>query len=173
MNLILEDITGSILQAIELLESIEPGLYTKTAPPVYFSGIGAHLRHNIDHYHCFLSGATSGRIDYDARNRDVRLERDRIVALELLRGAMADFSQLGAEALDQAVEVKVDCGRHAGWSRSTIRRELQFLLSHTVHHYAVIAMICHLNGHEPGAGFGVAPSTLKYRETLQSRACAR
>jgi hypothetical protein len=57
------------------------------------------------------------------------------------------------------------------WSRSTAARELQFLVSHTVHHYALIAFILRANGIDPGADFGVAPSTLAHRKSQQS--CAR
>jgi hypothetical protein len=38
-------------------------------------------------------------------------------------------------------------------------RELGMLLSHTVHHYALIAMLLRARGIEPPADFGVAPST--------------
>jgi hypothetical protein len=50
----------------------------------------------------------------------------------------------------------------ACWGRSSAERELQFLLSHTVHHYALIALMLRTQGYEPGAEFGVAPSTLAY-----------
>jgi hypothetical protein len=43
-------------------------------------------------------------------------------------------------------------------------RELQFLLSHTVHHYALMALILRLQGFNPAAEFGVAPSTLQHWE---------
>jgi hypothetical protein len=48
------------------------------------------------------------------------------------------------------------------WTRSSIARELQSLLSHTVHHYALIAIALRLQGIEPSAEFGVAPSTLEH-----------
>ena len=56
------------------------------------------------------------------------------------------------------------------WSGSTVRRELQFLLSHSIHHYALIATICHANGFPVPEGFGVAPSTLRYRRQQDERA---
>jgi hypothetical protein len=78
----------------------------------------------------------------------------------------------------RALNVLVDCGesRERVLSASTALRELQFLVSHTVHHYAVIALILRARGLEPGPDFGVAPSTLKYEQetSLQARAaCAR
>jgi hypothetical protein len=49
-----------------------------------------------------------------------------------------------------------------GWSNSSLARELEYLLSHTIHHYALIALALRLQGFEPGEEFGVAPSTLAY-----------
>ena len=56
------------------------------------------------------------------------------------------------------------------WTASSLDRELQSLISHTVHHYALIAMLLRVSGRQPAADFGVAPSTLRYWE--ESRACA-
>ena len=53
-------------------------------------------------------------------------------------------------------------GEEQQWSRSTLRRELQFLLSHTIHHFALIGLLLSFHGVEPGEEFGVAPSTLKH-----------
>ena len=173
MASILLDITGSVQQAIVLLEGLPEELFTRVDPPAYGSSIGAHLRHNIDHYHSFCQGAVDGRIDYDHRNRDPRLERELSLAKTILSGVISDLSNLDGKDLDHRVEVKMDCGDHSEWSTSSIRRELQFLLSHTVHHYAVIGMICQLQGHCPPEDFGVAPSTLKYRRAQQKlKACA-
>jgi hypothetical protein len=43
-----------------------------------------------------------------------------------------------------------------------VGRELQYLLSHTIHHYAIIGSILRAQGVEPGPDFGVAPSTLRH-----------
>ena len=56
-------------------------------------------------------------------------------------------------------------------SRSTLHRELQFLVGHSVHHFALIALILRQEGFDPGREFGVAPSTLahwKREETLSA-----
>jgi uncharacterized damage-inducible protein DinB len=47
-----------------------------------------------------------------------------------------------------------------------VGRELQFLASHTLHHYALIAALLRLQGVEPGEEFGVAPGTLEHRRRL-------
>ena len=78
------------------------------------------------------------------------------------------------EEADKAVSVRLDgSSTHADpepWSQSTIRRELQYLQAHTVHHYALIAFILRLQGREPAASFGVAPSTLRHRKAAADTA---
>jgi hypothetical protein len=57
------------------------------------------------------------------------------------------------------------------WSDSSAGRELQFLISHTVHHYAVVAILLRLQGCDAAAenpDFGVAPSTLAHRKETGS-----
>ena len=61
----------------------------------------------------------------------------------------------------------LDCGEDCGNpSSSTLGRELQFLVSHTVHHFAIIGAICHRMDIELAPTFGIAPSTLKHRKAL-------
>ena len=43
--------------------------------------------------------------------------------------------------------------------RSTLRRELAFVISHTVHHQALIAMLLAVAGLQVPESFGLAPST--------------
>src|SRR5262245_48733230 len=45
------------------------------------SPIGAHFRHVLEHYQAFLGGLAEGRVDYDARPRDRRLEEDQEIAM--------------------------------------------------------------------------------------------
>ena len=71
---------------------------------------------------------------------------------------------------DTSLKVKMD---HGGpdipWSQSSAPRELQFLISHTVHHFALIKVALRDGPRSVGDDFGVAPSTLSYRS---GRACA-
>jgi hypothetical protein len=45
---------------------------------------------------------------------------------------------------------------------SSTGRELQTLSSHTIHHFALIAMTLRVLGHKVDRDFGMAPSTLRY-----------
>lgn len=167
-----EDNLAFLQQARDLVSRLSDEVYARTGHPVFGSGVGAHVRHVLDHYSKLLAGLPGGRIDYDAREREVAIETERAAALDRLDAIMAGLREL-QQAPDRAIEVKMDCGDQSDvqrwWSQSTIRRELQFLISHTVHHYALIRLILKIQGIDAGPQFGVAPSTLRHHAQL---ACA-
>ena len=87
-NLIFENI-HFLKQGISLLQNISDELYSNNDHPYFTSGAGKHMRHILDHYLSFLAGS-SGKIDYDARTRDPRLESERMYAIarmtDIIRG---------------------------------------------------------------------------------------
>lgn len=155
------------------MEQIDDALYVNNDHRYFRSGAGRHMRHILDHYLSFLD-ARDGRINYDARQRDSRLERDRAYAIAAARQLIERLQEFGDDLqnVDAAVQVNSNQGDHRGegaaWSSSTRQRELQFLLSHTVHHYALIALTLRIQGVEPPERFGVAPSTLRYETARTS-----
>lgn len=52
------------------------------------------------------------------------------------------------------------------WHTSSVGRELQFLVNHTVHHFAMIRGICQRAGNELDPDFGMALSTLRHHREL-------
>ena len=175
MDTILEDSITCLKQGVRLLKSMTGEVYTFKSPDTLNSTVGGHFRHNIDHYKSFLGGLPSAEIDYDDRERDFGLETDPAEALREMELLLGKLENLDGIDLEMPVRIKLDCGSEPSepWSRSTGRRELQFLLSHTVHHYALIAMICRMRGFDPEEAFGVAPSTLKHRQQAATvPACA-
>lgn len=149
-----------------------PGL-PQTARDAFARGaVGAHFRHVLDHYESFLSGLEAGRVDYDRRERERELERDPELARQRLESCAARLEQLVASGLDCAVVVlTASAPGRVREARSSLGRELQFLASHTVHHYALIAVLVRLWGVAPDDDFGVAPSTLAYEQGAAR--CAR
>lgn len=172
---LVEDNVALLRQGVAVLEALPDGLYAAEEARVSSSGIGGHVRHCIDYYACLLRGLDGGRVDYDRRERDERLERDRDYALARMRALIEELRALPATDAEPPLQVKMDCGledeERAPWSRSSLPRELHALISHTVHHYALVAVMLRLQGQEPPAEFGVAPSTLRHWEERQ--ACAR
>lgn len=150
-------------QGLELVEKIDDASYARPVEGISRTGIGGHFRHCLDFYGSFLDGLATGRIDYNRRKRDETVETNRSVAIDRMKTAIEQLSSLLGKDEYRSVEVRADgMMQAADLSTSTIGRELQFLFGHTVHHYAVIAILLRLQGIEPGADFGVAPSTLAY-----------
>lgn len=156
-------------QASKLLDRMDDACFAEPAKSFYESSVGGHLRHCIEHYLSFLEGVKVGKIDYDARKRDVIVETQPAAALEKVAEISAALEGLREMDLPEAVEVKMDCGgNEIPWQPSTPGRELQFLVSHTVHHFAMIGGICTSLGMEVECEFGVAPSTLRHRVEVEN-----
>ena len=154
-------------QGIAALDQMDGDRYAK---PAYRSGssIGAQFRHILDHYQAFLAGLESGRIDYDARERSRSVETDIEAARTQAERICRELEQVPDDRLDTETTVNTCTAsppdRAPVWTPSTPRRELSFLLSHTVHHFALINLLARAGGVELPGSFGVAPSTLAYRQ---------
>jgi len=151
-------------QGQELIAALTDADFSATAPSGLRGGVGPHFRHVLDHYECFLDGLDARNVDYDRRERDPSVETQRGAADAKIEQIVERLARLSPADADVALSVRVDSGeggeRHV--SHSSVGRELQFLVSHTVHHYAVIAVMLRVRGIDPGRDFGVAPSTLKH-----------
>ena len=133
-----------------------------SAEPAAYAAVGGHVRHVVEHYGAFLAGATHGAVRYDRRARDPVIDRDPRHAL----AAIAALGRaLGAFALDPATPLRValECPA-AGMeteASSSVARELQFLASHAVHHFALIRGVLERDARLPHADFGFAVATLR------------
>ena len=175
LQILIDDNVRLLEQGRTLLADMDGALYGKAEPSVSLSGAGSHFRHLLDFYERFFEGVWAERIDYDRRQRDPALETDPDAASAKLAAVIGGLRALSGRELTPALLVKADAEGQAPeetpWAGSTVERELQVLMSHTVHHYALIAVTLRLNGVDPGTEFGVAPSTLRYWQ--EQRACAR
>lgn len=165
-NQIIEDNVRMLMQGIDLIGNISNEMYEHTTPPVLNSSVGGHFRHCIDFYNRFLASLESGEINYVERARNPLVEIDRALATLEIEAIIEKLRNLVPGDLQRPVRVIAEessAPRDAmAWSHSSVMRELQALLSHTIHHYAIITLALRLQGVEPPAEFGVAPSTLAY-----------
>lgn len=157
-------------QGISLLQSIDAEQYRMADSAVFgLGGVGKHFRHIMDFYACFLY-PEDNVIDYERRERDSLLETDKFRAEQKLAEIILLLDSESAALIDQAKDVSVTSAESSSYSRavctaSTIGRELQFLISHTIHHYAIIALMLRGAGIEVPEYFGVAPSTIRHLKT--------
>jgi len=154
-------------QGVALIDGLADELYAGSSGGPYPGGVGAQFRHCLDFYGCFLGGLDAGRIDYRRRERDARIETDRAHAAAQARSICDSLRGLTREKLDRALAVRAEeaAPGPGEWSGSSAGRELQFLVSHTIHHYALIAVLLASRGYDVTSRFpelGIAPSTLEH-----------
>ena len=152
-------------QALQLLERMDDRSYA-TEPALAPHRAGAHLRHILEFYQCFLEGLELGRIDYDARRRNHAVEHSRRAAAEMIHSLICALETHHAVREGRTVGVRMedaDPNRlRDSFMESSVSRELQALSSHTVHHFALIAVTLRLHGVTIEPDFGMALSTLRY-----------
>jgi uncharacterized damage-inducible protein DinB len=147
-------------QALDLVAGIDDRAYATTPAGMAPHRAGGHLRHIVEFYQSFLDGLRSGRVDYDARRRDAAIESSRASASAAIRRIIG---ALETSAADRPILVRMeDAGDADLWMQSTVTRELQVLSSHTIHHFALMALTLRGHGIEMRPDFGMAPSTLRY-----------
>jgi hypothetical protein len=153
-------------QGKELIKSLTDDEYRRCKANE--SSIGAHFRHIVEFVNQLLSGIESGRIDYSLRQRDPRIETDRRYAAETFRQSSAGLAELRADVFGENIVVKPeflsDSAQLNIWCRSSVLRELDFVHSHTIHHYALIAEKLVAMKLRVPDNFGISPSTIRYRE---------
>ncbi len=165
---LIEALTDVLNQERILLDEVDSATYTEPGAGAFHSSIGAHIRHNLDHFTSFFSGLAAGNaIDYEARRRDDGIARSTEHAMADLDKHIDALERLAAEP-DRAVRVREESndarGEDLNWLESSLGRELQFLLGHTVHHHAIMALLLSEKGVDLPNGFGVAPSTQRYEK---------
>ena len=138
--------------------------------PGAFAAVGPHLRHCIDHFRLLLDDWASGRVDYDARQRDPRLERDPQSVLGALGAISASLAAIGPADLSRPLLVtqSVAPGRPPLASPTCLERELAFLSGHTIHHIALMVVSAREAAAELPRELAIAYSTGAHRDAFAS-----
>ncbi len=170
-NLLAESVAQILRQAVEVLSEIDDELYRGGANG---GALGDHFRHCLEFVNGFLSGVQIGKIDYNLRPREPRLETDRRYAADEFRRAIKNLRTLATQTeAGKSLLVKPEdiaqADRADFWCRSSLERELEFMQSHTIHHYALIAFKLRAEGFAVAPEFGVAPSTLRFWAAEQEK----
>lgn len=160
---------GWLSQLLTLLEELNDLCFHRPSPTRPSQRVRGHVRHIIEFYECFLDGLQGFHIDYDARPRDSSLEWCRANAAGRVRQLLDRLESTEEIRSDAIVFVRIEDASalqlRDPFVTSSVGRELLALSSHTVHHFALIASILSEHGWTLDANFGVAPSTLRYRQT--------
>lgn len=154
-----------IAQAIALVEGL-----AQQGAETYAKPFGAHLRHVIEHHEALLMPVEAGVVDYDQRPRDRRLERDPSHALSRLHALLHLLSAWPAAHGLGPLRVRGIGGVAGDFSfslPSSPARELAFVASHAIHHFALLHAPALQAGIAVGAAFGWAPATVAHDRAQQ------
>ncbi|OYV02426.1 MAG: hypothetical protein CFE45_00430 [Burkholderiales bacterium PBB5] len=131
----------------------------------YAALVGPHLRHVVEHLDALLVGLKLGEVDYDRRPRDTALEHHPALAVQRLRVLRHALDGLTPPQLALPLTVHGQTGMAGEWgfaSASSVGRELAFMASHTVHHFALLRAHCVQLGLPVPEDFGKAPATVAH-----------
>lgn len=162
-SLLIELNVAWLRQVFALVERLDDEIFATTPQGMAPHRVGGHLRHVLEFYECFLDGLESGRVDYDSRKRDEAIERNRHYALARIRSIICRLQAISRQWTEAVLAVRMENAEADVWLASSIGRELQALSSHTIHHFALIAVTLRLHGIAVDPTFGMSPSTLRYR----------
>jgi hypothetical protein len=166
---LMTDAREVLLQGLTLLFDLDDHRYSQVAGTPFNASIGQHYRHVLEHFQSLTRGLQSGEINYDARERNIRLQSEvtygSIATCDILR-VLKRYTE---ETLARECTVINSVGYGSvGPSRfeSNISRELAYCAGHAIHHYAIIRLLCHQIGVSVPVEFGIAPSTLKHLASM-------
>lgn len=152
---------GRLEELMRLVLTLPADAYCARSSRVSGS-VGEHVRHLLDHISSLVSASPSNVLSYDHRSRGTALETEPSVAVREMMRLDAALERWSERSLDEPVTVvammSADGQAVTGWS--TLARELAFVMSHTVHHQAIVALLLEQLGVDsPSERFGYAPST--------------
>jgi hypothetical protein len=144
----------------ELLQKLSKEQYIYKSKFLSNASIGGHTRHIIELLKCTIDGYDVERIDYINRERNVEIETNIALALEMIKQLIYSIN-----LHDKILYVLSEDGANIC---STYNRELLYNVEHIIHHFALIKVsLIELDANVVDDYFGVAFSTIQYKQTVQ------
>lgn len=155
-----------LTQLADLIAALTDEQYRAKPVEVASSHVGGHVRHCLDHVDALLAGVEQGAVDYDRRQRGTAVETSRAAALDVIARQMRQLLALPEAAESRALLLSGVVSSDAApvVMSTSVARELAFVLSHTIHHNALVAVLARALGVSVPAHFGYAPSTIAHLE---------
>lgn len=159
-------------QLADLLLHTSDEQYAQAPVGFVTSSLGGHYRHNLDHVTSLLQALETGELNYDHRSRGTVIETSRLAALHAIRRLQRLLLDVDEDQLMKRLELRsmVDASQRPVSMPTTVARELAFVLSHTIHHNAIIGVMARTLSIPLPDRFGYAPATIAYQEKTR---CAR
>src|SRR5690554_3199285 len=127
----MKKVLGELLNEIALItEQLKPNEYSEALPVLMQNSIGKHIRHILDLVECLCDSSETGKINYDARKRDDKMETLPEYTLAKINFLLLEIEKLDSDSkvlLNQRIankEIEIE---------SQINREILYNIEHCVH----------------------------------------
>lgn len=156
-------VNNVFVQLAETIRQLTPSQYVQPCTNLVNNTIGQHVRHIIELFQCLEKGYPDNHVNYERRKRDVTIEIDKDLALQLLQEI---YGSLGKPDKELVLQACYDDHAEKPISIPTnYYREIAYNLEHTIHHMALIRVgISEVSNISLPENFGVASSTVKHRK---------
>lgn len=153
-------VKDNLNENIELLRQLSNEEFCKKNPELSHATIGEHMRHIIELFDCLLVNYNQGIINYDKRDRDIKIQSDVYFAITIIKKHLSTIDKPNKE-----LSLQHNCFNVEELLPTNYFRELLYNLEHSIHHQALIKVALYNFPHiKISNSFGVAPSTLEYRK---------
>jgi uncharacterized damage-inducible protein DinB len=158
------EVKNVLMQLLEAISSLTYDEYTQKINLLSNSTIGEHTRHIIELFQQLLKGYETTLIDYDKRERNIEIQDNIDYAVESIANIISAL-----EKENKPLKLHTELNSNKIEIESNYFRELIYNIEHCIHHQAILKIaFLYLEKEEILDNFGVAKSTIKYREQ-----CAR
>ena len=156
----LQHVFSQLTETLQQLSDVE---YSRPSRTLFHATIGQHVRHIIELFICLRNGYEEGKVNYEKRKRDHRIETDRVFASNQLKELYKSLEKPDKYMVLEAEDYSDTAETVA--IRSNYYREIAYNLEHTIHHMALIRVgVNEVSSLQLPDEFGVAYSTIKYRQ---------
>lgn len=145
-----------------LLRKITAKMYTHNIPSLDGATIGGHTRHIIEFLEILLNSYHTNQINYDERQRNLDLEKNPEQAIQAISEILSSINLPNKNLI-----MHQTVGNISLEIPTNFFRELLYNIEHCIHHQALIKVAFNeiKMSHLLNKNFGIAPSTIQYRET--------
>jgi hypothetical protein len=154
-------------EIVEIISNIQEEDYCRPLDIYNGSTLGKHFRHIYDFFHCLVHQCNLKDVDYCDRNRDGRIENERLYSISQFNQISTSIGKLEEE---KEITVHADFETAPGVRpvvKTTIGREIMYGYDHAIHHLAIVKIgLRFLYPDVPvNEELGVAASTLRYQKS--------
>lgn len=157
--MLITSIKTSLDGLILVLNQLSNNEYSKKCEHLSDATIGEHTRHIIEMFQCLENNYDSGLVNYDKRNRNLKIETDTNFALQKI-----DEIKENLDRENKKIQLQQIIDGHEFRIDSNYFRELLYNLEHCIHHQALIKVaVLQCDKIQIDQNFGVARSTIEFR----------